>query len=425
MRKKYSNYIAAGLTAFFVIVASIFVFFMVHSFPAFKRSIAGFFGVVEPITVGAVIAYLLAPMYNRIVRNVEPFFGRKLSKKRSHTLAVALALLTAILSALVVVIGVIWLVLPRFINSIVGIVGSVETYSNNIMNWLNDALSGHPELAEQVQDAYQSISSNFLNWVNTKLSPNVEALWNSISSLSTVFSGLLSGIKVVVRIGKDFILGMFVAAYLLVSKKRLIAQAKKILYSVTKLPIANYVLAECRYIQEVFGGFIRGKLLDSLIVGIICFVCCYLFRFPYPIVVSVIVGVTNIIPFFGPFVGAIPSALLILLTSPIKCVYFVIFIIALQQFDGNFLGPKILGNTTGLSSFWVLFSIILFGGMFGFVGMVIAVPLFAVIYSLVDTLVNHLLSKKDMSTNTADYELLDRVDKQSGDFVHYDDPTVK
>ena len=280
-------------------------------------------------------------------------------------------------------------------------------------------------MAAQVEDVYQNAASYFLNWVNTKLTPNLDALVKSISSLSTVFSGVVSGMRVVMRIGKDFILGMFIAAYLLIAKKRLIAQAKKILYSVTKLPVANYILYECRYIQEVFGGFIRGKLLDSLIVGVICFVCCTLFRFPYPIVISVIVGVTNIIPFFGPFVGAIPSALLILLSSPLKCLYFVIFVIALQQFDGNFLGPKILGNSTGLSSFWVLFSIMLFGGLFGFVGMVIGVPLFAVIYSLVDAFVNHRLSKKAMSLSTSEYELLDHIDAESKDFVHMKDPTIK
>lgn len=425
MKEKYSNYIAVGLTAFLVIAASILLYFLLHSFPTIKRTVGGFVQILEPFIVGTVIAYLLAPLYNRLVRNLEVFFARKLSAKRARTLAVALALTASILAAVAITISVLALVLPRFINSIVGIVGSLETYSNNIMNWLSNLLSGYPDMAAQVEDVYQNASSYFLNWVNTKLTPNVEALWQSISSLSTIFSGVVSGIRVVVRIGKDYILGMFVAAYLLVSKKRLIAQVKKILYSIAKLPIANYILSECRFIQNVFGGFIRGKLLDSLIIGIICFVCCSLFRFPYPIVVSVIVGVTNIIPFFGPFVGAIPSALLILLTSPIKCLYFVIFIIALQQFDGNFLGPKILGSSTGLSSFWVLFSIILFGGMFGFVGMVIAVPLFAVIYSLVDVLVNYLLRKKSMSVNTEDYELLDHIDEASKEFVHMKDPTIK
>lgn len=425
MKEKYSNYIAIGLTAFLVIAASILLFFVLHSFPTIKRTVGGFIQILEPFIVGTVIAYLLAPLYNRLVRNLEAFFTRKLSAKRGHALAVALALTGAILAAVAVTVGTVALVVPRFISSIVGIVGSLETYSNNIMHWLSNLLSGYPDMAAQVEDVYQNASSYFLNWVNTKLTPNVEALWQSISSLSTIFSGVVSGVRVVVRIGKDYILGMFVAAYLLVSKKRLIAQAKKILYAIARLPIANYVLSECRFIQNVFGGFIRGKLLDSLIIGIICFVCCSLFRFPYPIVVSVIVGVTNIIPFFGPFVGAIPSALLILLTSPIKCLYFVIFIIALQQFDGNFLGPKILGSSTGLSSFWVLFSIILFGGMFGFVGMVIAVPLFAVIYSLIDVLVKYLLKKKSMSVNTEDYELLDHIDENSRDFIHMKDPTIK
>ena len=215
------------------------------------------------------------------------------------------------------------------------------------------------------------------------------------------------------------------ATYLLVSKRHMIGQVKKITYGMLPQKSANYLVAEFRYISDVFGGFIRGKLMDSLIIGVICFVGCTILRIPYTLVVSVIVGVTNIIPFFGPFIGAIPSALLILLDSPLKCVYFVVFVLALQQFDGNILGPKILGNTTGLSSFWVLFSIMLFGGMFGFVGMIIAVPLFAVIYSLISTYINHRLRKRKLIEKTKEYELLEQIDADSGEFVHMRDPEIK
>jgi predicted PurR-regulated permease PerM len=305
------------------------------------------------------------------------------------------------------------------------IINSLETYSSNIMNWINRVLVKHPDIAQQAEKSFQAISDSFLSWVDEKLTPDAEAMLNSLGNLGDVIADVVSGVKVIIRFAKDFFIGLFISAYLLASKRRLIAQSKKLTYSVFGKHNGNLILRECRFIQTVFGGFVRGKLLDSLIIGIICFVGCSIFRFPYPVVVSVIVGVTNIIPFFGPVVGAIPSAFLILLVSPLKSLYFILFVFALQQFDGNVLGPKILGNKTGLTSFWVLFSILVFGGLFGFVGMVIGVPVFAVIYSIISTLVNHRLSKIDLSLQTADYELLDQVEESTGVFLHGHDPEVQ
>ena len=205
--------------------------------------------------------------------------------------------------------------------------------------------------------------------------------------------------------------------YLLNMKEKLITQIKMILYGIFPLKIANKVLDEGRYVHKVFGGFIIGKLLDSLIIGVLCFVLLNFMRMPYVLIVSVIVGVTNVIPFFGPFIGAIPSAFLILLDSPVKCLWFLGFILLLQQFDGNILGPKILGDSTGLSSFWVLFSILLFGGLFGFVGMIIGVPTFAVFYKLLTEFVIWLLGKKKLSANIEKYENLNYIDEENKTYI--------
>ena len=194
-------------------------------------------------------------------------------------------------------------------------------------------------------------------WLNTKFLPDMQVIVSGVSA------GLISALAAV----KNIVIGIFAAAYLMGNRKKFAAQGKKLIYSFAKVPVANGILDEIHYINRVFGGFIDGKLLDSLIMGILCFVIMNLLNMPYTMLISVIVGVTNIIPFFGPFIGAIPSALIILTDSPVKCVYFLILILVLQQFDGNFLGPKILGDSTGLSSFWVLFSILLFGGLMGFV----------------------------------------------------------
>lgn len=425
MKEKLQKNLATGITAFLVIAASITLFFLMFKAPALLRGIKQFFRIIEPFIVGLAIAFILSPVYNLILRNLSALLQKKLKKKAANYISVAVALIAVLLGLLLVIFGVVNLVVPRFITSILGIINSLETYSNNFSIWLQDLLHNNPEMMEHITSLYQSISSSVLTWINSKFTPDAESLLNSLGNVSTIFSGVVVGVKLVVRIFKDIIIGLIVAAYFLVSKRHMIAQAKKIGYGIFNVHIFNYILGECRYIQEVFGGFIRGKLLDSLIIGVLCFVGCALFQFPYPIVIGVIVGVTNIIPFFGPFIGAVPCGVLILLVSPIKCLYFVIFILVLQQFDGNVLGPRILGNTTGLSSFWVLFSILLFGSVFGFVGMVIGVPLFAVIYSLIDTFINHRLKKKELPVSTTYYELLDHVEESSKDFVRNNDPTVR
>ena len=202
---------------------------------------------------------------------------------------------------------------------------------------------------------------------------------------------------------KDMLIAIIVSVYLLMRKDIFAAQSKKIVYSLFPTRAADLIVQEVRSAYRIMSGFITGKLLDSLIIGVICLVCCNLLQFPYPALISVIIGVTNIIPFFGPFIGAIPCGLLIFLVNPLQAVYFAIFILVLQQFDGNILGPKILGDSTGLASFWVLFSILLFGGLFGFAGMVLGVPVFAMFYSIVSRLVSYGLRARGLPGKTEEY----------------------
>lgn len=422
---KYQKYLAYGVTAFLVIAASIFFFFFLFKLDSIRGFLRFLTQILEPFFVGAVIAYLVTPFYNMLHRNLRDFFSRKLKPRHASRLAVGLSLLISVITILLVVFSLFAMIVPQFVKSIINIFNSLETYSVNLQHWIWNLLEDNPELAAKVDAMYLKYYQALMTWLESKMTPDVEALLTSISGLGDLFSGIISSVFTVVRIAKDFFIGIIVSVYLLVAKRHLIAQAKKIVYGAFSLKAANYIVYECRYIHTVFGGFIRGKLLDSLIIGILCFCGCTLFKFPYALVISVIVGVTNIIPFFGPFVGAIPSAFLILIVDPMKCIYFILFIVVLQQFDGNVLGPKILGNTTGLSSFWVLFSIILFGGLFGFVGMIIGVPLFAVIYSIISNVVNHQLKKKTLSLETNEYELLDHVDETTNNFVRLKDPTLK
>ena len=232
-----------------------------------------------------------------------------------------------------------------------------------------------------------------MSWIRTQVLPSLTGMVVGLSTLVAATTTLLT----------DLLIAVIASVYLLARKDIFAAQSKKIVYSILPTKWGDMVVAETRSAYRILSGFINGKLLDSLIIGIICFVGCQILDFPYPTLVATIIGVTNIIPFFGPFIGAIPCSILIFLVSPLQCIYFVLFILALQQFDGNILGPKILGDSTGLASFWVLFSILLFGGLFGFAGMVLGVPVFAMLYSIARRLVYLGLRKRGLPIRTEEY----------------------
>ena len=242
-------------------------------------------------------------------------------------------------------------------------------------------------------DALENSSVELQNWLTQTMIPKAQELITSLSaSVISVFWGIF-----------DFVIGIIVCIYVLSSADKLKRQAKMIISAAAPEKYVDNIFEIANEMDQCFGGFIRGKLLDSLIIGILCFICVSIMEMPYPVLISTIVGVTNIIPFFGPFIGAVPSGILILTVSPIQALYFLIFIFILQQFDGNILGPAILGQSTGLGSIWVLFSILIFGDLFGFVGMIIGVPTFAVLYYLISKYVFKQLHERDMDNVVEDY----------------------
>ena len=399
---KYRTYIYWGVTALAVLlllVAAVFVVIRWSLVAALGAKIAH---ILAPVIYGAVFAYLLNPVYNRVQAAV-----MKLTKdiipdeKGRKRLGGFLGTLASMCLLVAVVVGLISMLIPQLISSIRGVMETLPSSINNLEIWLEKVLADNPDLEQQVMQHYGAAADYLQNWLTNVVVPNIYRIIGSVSS----------GVVLVVRAVFDILIGLIVMVYLLNMKEKLLAQAKMIIYGVFPLKIANKVIEEGRYVHQVFGGFIIGKLLDSLIIGLICFVLLGFANMPYVLLVSVIVGVTNVIPFFGPFIGAIPSAFLILLSDPMKCLYFLIFILLLQQFDGNILGPKILGDSTGLSSFWVLFSILLFGGLMGFVGMIIAVPTFAVIYRLVTEFTTWKLGKKALSGSLDSYDRLDYIDE--------------
>ena len=303
------------------------------------------------------------------------------------------------------------MVLPQVYESVVGLVQSIPGYFMTLQERLMEFLANNPDIQTAVMPYYNSVAVSVEEWLQSDLLPNLESVNSSLSwfqqeivpRLTSMFSSVSAVFIALLMLAKDLLIAVIVSVYLLARKDIFSAQAKKIVYSVCETRWADLIAEEVRNAYRIMSGFINGKLLDSLIIGVIALVCCNLLKFPYPALLATIIGVTNVIPFFGPFIGAIPCGLLVFLDSPIKCVYFAIFILVLQQFDGNILGPKILGDSTGLASFWVLFSILLFGGLFGFAGMVLGVPVFAMIYSVLRRLVHYGLRRRGLPEDTKFY----------------------
>lgn len=397
------KYFAWGFTALAVTVLSICFAYLIFNGNIFFTNLKKILHICMPIIDGFVIAYLLAPIVNFIENKIlTPIYIRfkvnidKKTKSRMRTFSICFTLIFVFL----MMYGFVSIVIPQIYRSIQSIVISFPTYINNMIDFLEKLLAKYPDIETSVTGLIEQYSNVLTSWVNTKLLPGMNDLIRNLSL--SVLSFLISV--------WNMIIGLIISIYVLASKEKFLGQGKKLIYSIFKTESANNILSDFRFINKTFGGFVSGKLLDSLIIGIICFICLSFIGTPYPVLISVIVGVTNIIPFFGPYLGAIPSAILILLISPIQCLYFLIFILILQQFDGNFLGPKILGNSTGLSSgFWVIFSITIFGGLFGVLGMLLGVPTFAVIYAYMRRKINGRLDEKGMPHATSTYINLETV----------------
>ena len=270
----------------------------------------------------------------------------------------------------------------------------------SLIDWINDFAKGDSQVAAIAEKAITQASNFFENWVQNTFLPQAETYITSITS------GVITGVKFVINV----LVGLIISVYVMASQEVFAGQAKKIIYAMFKPVRANVILETVRKSNEIFGGFISGKLLDSAIIGVIAYVVLVIMKMPDAMLVAVIVGVTNIIPFFGPFIGAIPSFLIIVLQNPIQGIYFLIFVVILQQIDGNIIGPKILGDSTGLSSFWVVFAILMFGGLWGFPGMLLGVPIMAVIYYVVDRIVRYCLRRRGIPVEEVDYNKLDEID---------------
>lgn len=395
MKLKFENkYIKWGVTAFCVIALSVIFFFMILRNEGLADAVNKMTSILTPFIYGLVMAYLLCPLYNLSVRTFSKVKWPKIHKKdRSVTIAKGLASVISVVVVLGIITGILILIIPQMIESIISITKSLPDSIAQFSEWLR-SLSKATQLTGPVERWVNHTAESFAKWVSNNLVPEYDSI---VSGVADVGIGIVNVIK-------NFFIGIVICVFFINSKEIFAAQSKKLILALFREDRADSFLRGAAFTNKTFGGFINGKLIDSLIIGVICFIVMTIFHWPYTVLISVIIGITNIIPFFGPFIGAIPSALLILMEDPITCIYFLIFILILQQVDGNIIGPKILGDSTGLSSFWVMFAILVGGGLFGFMGMVVGIPIFAVIYAYTCHAVNKKLRDKGMSTDLRDYK---------------------
>lgn len=388
-RKQFLLTVAASAA---VICVIILFFFRTSIFAAaFSRTLS----ILMPFIYGIVIAYLLHPVSVMIEKGLNKIFDRGGSGKHSGLIRLA-AIILSILLLLAALILLLLAIIPEVISSVSGLLKQLPQVTGNFETWIASLDNGDTshEAVTYVQSVVDTLNENLESFLQSGLLPYLQ---NMVTDMTSSFAGLISVIK-------NFGLGCIISAYILGSWEKFGSQLKMTVYGIFPEKAADWIRDEVHFADEKFSGFIVGKIIDSLIIGILCFVFTVIVKMPYAMLVSIIVGVTNIIPFFGPYLGAIPSALLILTVSPAKCLIFIVFIIILQQVDGNVIGPKILGDKLGLSSFWILFSIMVFGAVWGIVGMLVGAPIFAVIYDLIRKEILLLLDRRGKQELAKEYE---------------------
>ena len=381
--KKYTT---IAIYAFLVISSSIIVYLMASQAEDLKIKFSGMIATMQPFIIGSAIAYIINFILNFYEKVVFEFkYLNKLNRKYRRGIGLLLSYLTAI----IVISLFMQFVLPQLVDSIVGL-------ANNIPQYVNDASHVITEISEKF-----NLESKYMNMIVEK--------WNELLNyIITLLTNLIPVIgNFIMTLGSsilNIIIGIIVSIYILIDKEKFIALSRKVTFSIFSAERSKRIVELAQRSNETFGKFLSGKILDSLIIGILTFIILTIFKMPYILLISVVIGITNIIPFFGPFFGAIPSAIIILCVSPIKALWFIGIILVIQQIDGNIIGPKILGDSIGISAFWILFSLLVAAKFMGVVGMIIGVPIFAIIYSIIKENVERRLKAKGLPVETEKYK---------------------
>lgn len=404
---RFRREISKGMTYFVVVAAAIAFYFALLRLTNISGIFTKILDVLKPILYGLLIAFLLNPIVKQTDKLLLPVLKKKVKTEgRAEKISRTSGILIALVVLCVLVIGLFNMLIPELYKSVRDMVFTLPGQINNLVNEIGEIRADDSNMGAMMRSFFKQATDTFQDWLSNNFFRQANDLMTSLTTgvidfFSEIFNALI---------------GVIVSIYLLYSKETFGKQSKKVTYALLSPDHANIVLHITQKANDIFGGFLIGKIIDSAIIGVLCFFGVSLLKMPYAVLVSVIVGVTNVIPFFGPYIGAIPSAILILLVDPMKGVYFLIFILLLQQLDGNCIGPMILGNSTGLSSFWVIFSILLGGGLFGFMGMLLGVPTFAVIYYVAELIINSKLHKKNLPESSDYYDEYSFVD-DTGKYV--------
>ena len=422
MKYKWDKkYLYWGITAFCVLVAiEIFKIVISSDNIDFGAVVSKLVGALSPLIYGFTIAYLLNPVEHFFENSVFMKLSTRRRTKNDPThdygnevmikdrkYARVFGVICALLTLVIVVTGIIGIILPQLISTIQKLINNMQGYVDGVTGWVDEQLASYPTAREWINNALDNVSDSLTKWLSDAVMPQM-------SGIITTFTG---GIFTVVQVFINILIGLVISVYFLYHKELFAAQLKKALYSITSPKYGNAVIRTLRTIHRTFGSFLSGKIIDSLIIMALFFIILRVFNFPYAILCSVFMGVFNIIPMFGPIIGAVPCALLILLEDPLYCLYFIIVVVVVQQLDGNVIGPKVLGESTGLSSFWIIFALLIGQYLFGFVGLIIGIPLFAVIYSIIRTRVGRKLEEKGLPSDSNVYRKVAYVDEETGELV--------
>lgn len=387
----------AGFYSFCVVAASITFYFFILRFDSVGHVISKFFNIIAPVIYGLAIAFLLNP----IMMALEKLFtklalkrNKDITRKKSNLIRGS-SIFIAVIVAILLIYLIISFLVPEIVSSLANISKTLPEQAQSLTVWATNLVEKNEFISKNFDKIISTATDYISNWAQTSVLGKID-VW-----LGYVTNGLASAFDIVFNL----VIGLACSIYLLYNKERFLAQCKKSLYAFLNKEHAKTTISICKSSLEIFTHSILGKIIDSIIIGFICFAGLKVLKMPYPVLISVIIGITNIIPFFGPWLGAIPSGLLILLTEPIQAVYFGIFILCLQQFDCNFLTPKIVGNYVGLPAFWVLVSCLIGGGFFGVMGLILCVPVFAILYQMFKGYVAHKLEKKNLPSSTDEYNL--------------------
>lgn len=392
--------ISGILGIFALVIASMLAYYVIFKGGNIVAALKSLLGSLKSILWGILIAYIMLPVLNGIEKKIlipltlkagKTLDGEEGIKRRKKIRNFSILLTMIVL--LLIIYGLIRIIVPQLIKSISEIISNFPGYMQNINNLVNEYLVNNPQMSSSIISVLDTVQTYVNGFVNNSLIPNISVIMRYVSKSAMM----------IVQAFFNIIVGIIVAIYIMGSKEVFAGQGKKIVYAFMEERFANEIVGGFRFIHRTFTNFFVGKIIDSVIIGFICYFGCLILEIPFPVLVSVIVGITNVIPFFGPYIGAIFGAVLLIFINPVKALVFLIFVILLQQFDGNILGPKILGSSTGLSSFWVIFSIMFFGSVFGPIGWLIGVPIFACIYALVARTTDHFLNAKQINGSTEEY----------------------